>query len=65
MSKRSQGEASTTALASGTMPTVEETFVDLTVTVDLSDGVDNVDPTVAPSLSLCAKIESFMTTQAV
>ena len=31
--------------------------------VDPSGGVDNVNPTVTPPLSLCAMMESFMTTQ--
>ena len=62
-SKRSRGKASTTATVSSTMPTAEETFVDLTTVVDPSGGVDDVDPTVAPLLSLRAMIKSFMTTQ--
>ena len=65
MSKRSQGEASITAPASDAMPPAEETFVDPTTAVDLtSGGVDEVDPTVAPPFSLCAMMQSFMTTQA-
>ena len=62
--KRSRGEASTTAHAFGTMPTTEETFVDPTVAVDPSGGANDVDPIVAPPLSLRAMMESFMTTQA-
>ena len=61
-SKRSQGEASTATPASGTMPIAKETFVDPTTTMDPSSGVDDVDPTVAPPLSLYAMMESFMTT---
>ena len=63
-SKRSWGEAFTTATVSGTMPTIEETFVDPTTVMDPSGGVDDVDPTIAPLLSLRAMIKSFMTTQA-
>ena len=62
-SKRSRGEASTTATVLGTMPTAEETFVDPTAAVDPFGGVNDVDPTVAPLLLLCAMIKSFMTTQ--
>ena len=46
------------------MPTTEETFVDLTATVDPSGGADDIDPIVTPPLLLCAMMESFMTTQA-
>ena len=63
-SKRSRGETSTTAPTFGTMSTAKETFVDLTVVVYPSSGVDDVDPTVTPPLSLCAMTQSFMTTQA-
>ena len=52
--KRLRGEASTTTPTSSTMSTVEETFVDLTTTVDLFGGVDDIDPTVPPPLSLLA-----------
>ena len=45
------------------MPTAEETFVDPTADVDPSGGADDADPTIAPPLSLCAMMESFMTTQ--
>ena len=62
-SKRSRGEASTIATASSAMPAAEETYVDPTATVP-SGGADNVDPTVAPPLSLYAMMESLMTTQA-
>ena len=62
-SKRSLGEASTTALASGAMPAIEEMFVDPNATVDSSGGAEDVDPSVAPPLSLCAMMQSFMTTQ--
>ena len=44
------------------MPAVEDTFVDPTIAVDPFSASDDVDPTVAPSLSLRAKMESFMTT---
>ena len=37
--------------------------MDLTTVVDPSSGADDVDPTVAPPLSLYAMMESFMTTQ--
>jgi len=63
-SKRSQGEAFTTAPDSSAIPATEETFVDPTVAVDPSGGVGNVDPTVAPPFSLRVMMESFMTTQA-
>ena len=63
-SKRSRGEAFTTAPASGTMLAAKETFVDPTVIVDPFGGTDDVDPTVTPSLSLRAMMQSFMTTQA-
>ena len=63
-SKRSQGEASTTAPASGAMLVAEETFVDPIAIVDPSGGANGVDPNVTPPLSLHAMIESFMTTQA-
>ena len=43
--KRPQGDAAT---ASSTMPTTEETFVDLTVVVDPASDVEDVDPLVAP-----------------
>jgi len=62
--KRSRGEASTTASAFGTMPTAEETFVDLTTAVDPSSSADDANPTVALPLSLRAMMESFMTNQA-
>ena len=54
MSKRSQGEAFTTAPASGAMSTVEETFVDSTAAVDPTGGADEINPTIAPPLSLRA-----------
>ena len=60
--KRLQGEAYTIALASGTMLVAEETFVDPTAAVDPSSGADDIDLTVSPPLSLCAMMESFMTT---
>ena len=63
-SKRSQGEASTTALASSAMPYVEEAFVDSIAVVDPASGAEDVDPTVTPSLSLYAITQSFITTLA-
>ena len=62
MSKRSRGEASTIAPASGTTPAAEEMFVDPTASVDPVSGAEDVDPTVAPPLSLFAMMQSFMTT---
>ena len=44
------------------MPIAEETFVDPTTAVDPFGGADDVDPTVTTPLSLCAMMESFMTT---
>ena len=38
--------------------------MDPTATVDSSSGAEDVDPTVAPPLSLCPMMQSFMTTQA-
>ena len=64
-SKRLQGEASTTTPTFGAMPAADETSVDSTAIVEPSGGADDVDPTVAPPLSLRAMMESFMTTQAV
>ena len=49
-SKRPRGDASTTSSA---MPVVEETYVDSTVVVD-PVGHEDVDPLVAPPLSLRA-----------
>ena len=46
------------------MPAIEDTFVDPTIVVDPSSATNDVDPTVAPPLSLCAKMESFMITHA-
>ena len=46
------------------MPSTEETFVDPTVAVDPVGGVEDVDSTVAPPLSLRALVQSIMTTQA-
>ena len=63
-SKRSRVETYTTTPTFGAMPAVEETFVDLIAAVDPSSGVDEVDPTVAPPLSLRAMMQSFTTTQA-
>ena len=63
MSKRTRREASTAVPTFGTMPTTEETFVDLTIAMDTSGGADDVDPTIDPPLSPCAMMQSFMTTQ--
>ena len=63
-SKRSKGEASSTAPAFGAMLVAKEIHVDLTTAVDPSGDDDAVDPTVTPPLSLRAMMESFMTTQA-
>ena len=62
LSKRSR-EVSTTALSSGAMYATEETFVDPIAVVDPFGGANDVDPTVAPPLSLPTMMESFMTTQ--
>ena len=61
-SKRSWGEAFTKTPTSSAMPAVEDTFVDPTIAVGPFSASDDVDPIVAPSLSLRAKMESFMTT---
>jgi len=45
------------------MPAAEKTFVDLTVAMDPAGGTEDVDPSVAPPLSLHAMMQSFMTTQ--
>ena len=63
-SKRSKGEASTTASSSGAMPAAEEVHVDPTTAMDTSGDDDHVDPMVTPPLSLHAMMEPFMTTQA-
>ena len=60
-SKRPRGDAATTSSA---MLAAEETFMDLTIVVDLASVVEDVDPTVAPPLSLHAMMRSIMTTQA-
>nr|POF17200.1 hypothetical protein CFP56_56085 [Quercus suber] len=62
-SKRSRGEASTAASASGDMPIVEEVHMDPTAIVDPTGDDDVVDPTITLPLSLRTMIESFMTTQ--
>ena len=63
-SKRSKGEASTTASSSGAMPAAEEVHVDPTVAMDPSGDDDHVHPMVSPPLPLHAMMEPFMTTQA-
>ena len=45
------------------MPTAEEVFVDPTAIVDPAVGAKDVDPTVAPPISLRVMMQSFMTTQ--
>ena len=62
-SKRSRGEATVAASASGAMPIAKAVHVDPTAAVDPSSDDDVVDPTVTPPLSLCVMMESFMTTQ--
>nr|POE58601.1 hypothetical protein CFP56_50189 [Quercus suber] len=61
-SKRPRGDVATT---SGAMPAIEETFVDPTTAMDPVGGVETVDPTVAPPLSLRDMVYSIMITQAV
>ena len=63
-SKRPRVEASTIALAFGDQPAAEKIHVDPTTIVDPASDDDTVDPTDSPPLSLCAMMESFMTTQA-
>jgi len=60
-SKRSRGDASTT---SGAMPAVDEVFMDSTTAVDPAGDAEDVDPTIAPPLSLRVMMQSFMTTRA-
>ena len=43
------------------MPTVEETYVDPTTAMDPTGHAENVDPSVAPPLSLRAMMQSIMT----
>ena len=43
------------------MPTVEETYVDPTTTMDPTGHDEDVDPSVAPPLSLRAMMQSIMT----
>ena len=63
ISKRPRGEASTVAPASGDQVVVEEIPIDPTAAVDPAvDGT--IDLIVAPPLSLCAMMKTFMTTQA-
>ena len=61
-SKRSKGEASTTASSSEAMPTTEEVHVDPTAAMDPFGDDDHVDPMVTLPLSLHAMVEPFMTT---
>ena len=58
MSKRTQGDDFTT---SGVMPTVDETYVDPTTAMDPAGHDEDVDPSVAPPLSLRAMMQSIMT----
>ena len=46
------------------MPATKETYVDLTAAVDPASHAEDVDPSVAPPLSLQAMMQSIMTTQA-
>ena len=62
-SKRSRGEASSTAPTSGAMPATEEVHVDPTTVVDPFSDDDAVDLIVTPPFSLRAMMNSFMTTQ--
>ena len=62
-SKRPRGEASTIAPTSGDQPATEEVHVDPTVAVDPTSDDDTVNPTITLPLSLCAMIETLMTTQ--
>ena len=61
-SKRSRGDASFAAPASGDQPTTKEVHVDPTAAMDPTSDDDVANPIVAPPLSLYA-MESFMTTQ--
>ena len=45
------------------MPIADEAFVDRTAIVDPAVGAEDVDPIVAPPLSLRVMMQSFMTTQ--
>ena len=57
-SKRPQGDDFTT---SGIMPTVDETYVGPTTAMDPTGHAEDVDPSVAPPLSLRAMMQSIMT----
>ena len=46
------------------MLATEETFVDSTAAVDPAGDVEDVDPIVAPPLSLHVMMQSFITTKA-
>ena len=65
-SKRPRGEASTTAPTSSDQPATEEVHADPTVAVDPTSDDDTANPTKATitlPLSLCAMMETLMTTQ--
>ena len=57
-SRRPQGDDFTTF---GVMPTVEETYVDPTTAMNPIGHAEDVDPLVAPPLSLRAMMQSIMT----
>ena len=59
-SKRSRAEATATTLTSGAIPAAEKVHVDPTAVVE---SFMTVKPTITPPLSICAMMESFMTTQ--
>ena len=64
-SKRPRGEASTTAPTSSDQPATEEVHADPTVAVDPTSDDDTANPTKATitlPLSLCAMMETLMTT---
>ena len=60
-SKRPRGEASIVAPAFGDQLVAKDIPVDPTAVVDLAID-DTADPTVASPLSLCAMMETFITT---
>ena len=65
-SKRPRVEDTIAAPASNDQPvavdTIEEIHVDPTIAMDPTSDAKTVDPTVTPPLSLCAMMETFMTT---
>ena len=46
------------------MPATEETYVDPTAAVDPAGHAEDVDPSIAPPLTLRAMMQSIITTQA-